>query len=135
MIALRGTERHEVALPRIAPAEAVLRRRGFTPGLTSLLFTRRLAGYDLIHAFDPIDAVAALRAARPTVFTCTEPLDRSTVADRRLRLWALQQALESTQAVLAADEDRRAELATWFAIDAPVLAAAEQDDLYRRILA
>jgi hypothetical protein len=133
VIALLNAQRHEVVLPRIAVAEALLRRRGFTPGLTSLLFARRLARYDLVHAFAPLDAVAALRAGATTVFTCTERLDRATVADRRLRLWALTQATERSAAVLAADDAIRASLQDWFAIDAPVLAPAELDALYGRL--
>ena len=119
MIGVAGGEPREIALPVLAPAEALLRRRGFTPGLTALAHAHRLRGFDVLHAFTPVEAVAAQRHA-PTIFTCREVLDRATVADRRLRLWTLERALASA-AVTAADANVAASLERWFALEVPVL--------------
>jgi hypothetical protein len=116
---VRSSQR-QVTLPTHAPAEALLRRRGFTPGLSALAHAHRLRGYDVLHAFTPIEAVAAQRHA-PTVFTCSEVLDRTNVADRRLRLWSLERALRRSAAVTAADAAIAASLARWFALDVPVV--------------
>jgi hypothetical protein len=114
-----------VPSPRAPGVERALHRRGFAPGLTAVpAAVRALSGwdFDVVHAFTPFDAVVGLRRTGvPCVFTCTEVLDRGNVADRRLRLWSLTQAIERTAAVLAADEDVRASLERWFAMDAPVL--------------
>jgi hypothetical protein len=72
------------------------------------------------------------------VFTCIEPLDRDRLADRRLRLWLLQRAVQDSDALVAATEESRAALARWLALDAPVIAsgdAAGYERLYRELLA
>jgi hypothetical protein len=130
VIGVVGSSERQIALPTHAGAEALLRRRGFTPGLSALAHARRLRGYDVLHAFTPIEAVAAQRHA-PTVFTCTEVLDRGNVADRRLRLWSLERALGRSAAVTAADEAVAESLGRWFALDVPVV--DDYRDLYGRL--
>ena len=125
-------------------AERLLRARGFTPGLTRVpaaLAALARGDFHVVHAFTPLDAVAALawrrRKARPVVFTCVEPLAREAMADRRLRLWSLRRALEESDALLAADAAVRASLERWAAIDAPVIDSrdgAAHERLYRDLL-
>jgi hypothetical protein len=72
------------------------------------------------------------------VFTCLEPLGREALADRRLRLTLLSAALESSDAVAAADERSRDALWRWMAVEAPVAAAHDgvaNAALYRAALA
>jgi hypothetical protein len=112
--------------------DALLERRGFTgplghaPGVVAGLVRGR---FDVAHAFTATDAAAALAWRRllggAVVFTCVAPLDRSTVADRRLRLQALRAAVEDTDAVRAADDSASAALERWMAVDAPVLGLAD----------
>jgi hypothetical protein len=123
-------------------ADGLLRRRGFTDALSAVplgLAALRAGGFDLAHAFSPADAVAAqLWGDGPVVFTCAETLGRHNVADRRLRLALLRRAVERSDAVLAPDDDGRAALARWLAVDAPVLEpgdAAGHLQLYRDLLA
>ncbi len=130
MIGVAGSSERTITLPTHPLAEAVLARRGFTPGLSALAHARRLRGYDVLHAFTPVEAVAAQRHA-PTVFTCTDVLDRSNVSDRRLRLWSLERALGDSAAVTAADAAVADSLARWFALDVPVL--TEYTELYGRL--
>jgi hypothetical protein len=125
--------------PRLARvSEAVLRRRGFPESLTSVpgsLAALRRGQIDVAHAFSPVDTLAALawrRQARcPVVFTSVEPVDRASVADRRLRLWALERALGDSDAVVAASEQARAALDRWLAIDARVIDAGDADAYVR----
>ena len=98
--------------------------------------------YDIAHAFTAVDAQAALRwrhrAGRPVVFGCTEVLDRDNVADRRLRLRLLTDAVKETDAVVAYSDQAREALWRWLAVEAELL---EPEDgpahvaLYRRLLA
>lgn len=108
--------------------EAPLRMRGFTGPLTHLPLTLRALGtgdYDVAHAFSPPDAHAALlwrrRTRRPVVFTCAEILDRSVVADGRLRLRLLGAAIERADAVLASTAASQAALDRWLALPARVM--------------
>ena len=130
--ALRAAGHEPVAVraPALRPLDAALRARGFTgpltpvaPALASLVAGR----FDAAHAFSVPDALAALmwRRARGgrVVFTCVETLDRSSVADRRLRLALLRRALAEPDAILAGSEPARAALWTWMAVEVPVLAA------------
>ena len=122
-------------------AERVLRQRGFAAGLTeipTILATLACGGFDVAHAFTPLDAVAALewrrRAGRPVVFTCAEPIGRENVADRRLRLWTLRRAVEESDALLATDDGVRTGLERWFGASARVIAAGDGDGLERLYL-
>ena len=125
-------------------AEAMLRRRGFTPGLTAVpaAISALLSGdFDVVHAFSPPAARAALEWRRRrgglVVFTCEEELDRASVADRRQRLPLLRAAVEDSNAVTAPDERRRAALARWMAADSLVVADGDVDGyvgLYRERL-
>jgi hypothetical protein len=126
------------------PLDALLRRRGFAGPLTHVplgLAGLVAGGFDVAHAFSPVDALTALawrRVARgPAVFTCTETLGRERLADRRLRLWLLQRAVEDTDAVIASTEESRAALRRWLAVDAAVIescAASGHERLYRELL-
>jgi hypothetical protein len=125
--------------------DALLARRGFTTPLTHLPATfRQLAAgrYDIAHAFSPQDAYAALywrrRSGRPVVFSCTEPIERERLADRRLRLRFLRAALEESDAVIVHDEDSRAAAWRWLSLEPPLVArgdAAALVDLYRGLIA
>ncbi len=116
-----------VRAPPVAAAEALLSRRGFTGPLSHVpvLVARLRAGFDVAHAFTAVDAAAAQAWRRlgggRVVFTCRETLDRSGVADRRLRLATLSRAVERSDAVAAASEPVRASLLRWLAVDAPVV--------------
>jgi glycosyl transferase family 4 len=119
-------------------AERLLGRRGFADGLAHVpLATARLlrGRFDVAHAFTAADAFGALAARRPVVFTCTEPLDRGSLADRRLRLHMLERATQDADAVLAAGEDVAASMQRWLAIDAAVLDASGYARLYGELLA
>lgn len=125
----------------VPPVEALLRRRGFTPAVSHVPRTvlELLRGdFDLAHAFSAPDAAAALAwrrvSGRPAVYTCTETLDRETLADGRLRLWALAQAIEDADAVAAASDEVRTAVERWFACSPTVIAAgdaAAYEGLYR----
>lgn len=129
----------------IETVETLLRRRGFTSNLSHVLGAVRelmTGGYGIVHTFTPPDAVAAMAwrrlSRRPVVFTCTELLDRATVADTRLRLASLAHAIEDSNAVVAADPEIRERLDRWFARSPEVLAAGDalgHERLYRRLLA
>ena len=72
------------------------------------------------------------------VVTCPEVLDRSTLADARLRLRLLSAALDGADAVLAGSEAGQAALRRWMACDARVLGPADgaaHERLYRELLA
>jgi hypothetical protein len=139
-----GHDPHVLSARPAGPAEALLRRRGFAGSLTAVpsgvvaLFRGR---FDVAHAFSASDALTALTwrrlVGRPAVFTCTEPLDRDRLADRRLTLWLLQRAVDDTDALVAATEESRAALARWLALDVPVIEsrdAAGYERLYRELL-
>jgi hypothetical protein len=128
-----------------SPLDRLLRRRGFTGALTHVPFAlgALLRGsYDVAHAFTAVDAQAALRWRRLSggvvVFGCTEVLDRGNVADRRLRVRFLTDAVKETDAVVAYSDQAREALWRWLAVEAELL---EPDDgpahvaLYRRLLA
>jgi hypothetical protein len=140
-----GHEAQVIDAGPLGIAETVLDRRGFTGPLSHLprmVAALHASDAEVVHAFGAPEAAAALAwrrlRPRPVVFTCVEVLDRSTVADRRLRLRLLTAALEQTAAVTAASEEAGEGVARWFAIDAPVLApddAAEYAALYERLVA
>jgi hypothetical protein len=125
-------------------ADGLLRRRGFAVPLAHVPAAVRAlaaAGPDVVHAFTPADATAALlwrrSSGRPVVFTPAEPVDRAGLADRRLRLQLVTAAIEQSDAVTAASEASRAALWRWLALDAPLLDpgdAASHERLYRRLL-
>lgn len=132
-----------IRTPRLP--EAPLWWRGFTGPLTHLpLVSRHLAGtgYDVTHAFSPPDAHAALswsrRTGGPVVFTCAETLDRDRLADRRLRLRLLSDAVEQADVVVVPSEAAGAALRRWFAVEPVPIDArdgAGHERLYRRLLA
>jgi hypothetical protein len=139
---------HDARVPNArpaGPAEALLRARGFAGSLTPVpagVVALLRGGFDLAQAFSTADALTALTwrrlVGRPVVFTCTEPLQRERLADRRLRLWLLERAVRDTDALIAATEESRAALARWLALDAPVIEsrdAAGYEHLYRELLA
>lgn len=117
----------EVVRARRLP-EAPLRRRGFTGPVTHLPAIVRVllsGSYSVAHAFSPPDALAAHIwrgwGGGPVVFTPAEPIERRRLADRRLRLWLLQRAVEDGDAVIAPTADARSGLWRWLAVDAPVI--------------
>jgi glycosyl transferase family 4 len=130
---------------RLRVADALLHRRGFAGPLAPVPFavTALLAGrYDVAHCFSAADALAALAwrriTGRPVVFTCLEPVDRASLADRRLRLWLLRRAVEDTDAVIASSREVQHALRRWLDIEAPVLASHEpvaHERLYRDLVA
>ena len=104
-----------------------LRKIGDRPGrLPGSWLSLRAGAYCLAHAFTPQDALAALlwsrSARRPVVFTCSEPLRRDTIADRRLRLALLRCAVERTDAVIAPDRETAQSLRRWLAVEARLVA-------------
>jgi hypothetical protein len=143
---LRGRGHDAAVLGGRATAfDALLDRRGFTPPLTRLpVAVRELTRgrYSIAHAFSPQDAYVALhwrrRGGGPVVFSCTEPMDRERLADRRLKLRFLRAALEQSDAVVVHDEASRAAAWRWLSIEPrliPAADAADLYDLYRRLLA
>ena len=123
-----GHRAEVVGAPRLAQADSLLSRRGFTVPLSHvpLVVARLVAGrFDVVHAFTVPDAAAALAwgrlTGRPVVFTCVEVLDRSRLADRRLRRQLLCAATARSHAILAASEPARAALERWLMVDAPVV--------------
>jgi hypothetical protein len=126
--------------PRSAgPIETLLGRRGFTPALSHTpraTFELLHGEFDLAHAFTAPDAAAALAwrrvRGRPAVFTCTEMLDRGTVADRRLRLWSLTRAIEDADAVAAATDGIGQSFDRWFACS-PVVVPGGDAGAYERL--
>lgn len=125
--------------------EAPLRWRGFTGPLTHAPLTARAlaAGrYDVVHAFSPEDAAIALlsrrRTGSPVVFTAADPLDRSRLADRRLRLRCVTAAVEDSDALTAPTEALAGLVQRWLAADAEVIDprdAAGHERVYRRLRA
>ena len=123
--------------------EAPLRMRGFTVPLTHIPLTLAALSrgrFHVSHAFTPQDAAIGIlwrrRAGRPAVFTCTEPLERRWVAATRLQLRLLAAAVEESDAVTAPDDEVRASLARWMAVDAPVVDpsdSAAHEQLYREL--
>jgi hypothetical protein len=123
--------------------EAPLRWRGFTGPVThGPLLMRELTrgGYDVAHAFTPEDAALARMAARrtglPVVFTAAEPLGRDRLAERRLRLKAVELAIDS-DAVTAPTEELASLADRWLAVDADVIDprdAAAHERLYREVI-
>lgn len=129
-------------VPRLP--EAALHRRGFTgpltgaPGALAALLGARV---DVAHAFSVPDALSARLWRRltggPALLTCTEPVTREGVADRRLRLSLLGHAVEESDAVIAPTEPARAALSRWLAVDAELIDAADARthvQLYRDLL-
>ena len=123
---------------------AVLDTRGFTQNIDRLpmtiarLLTRR---YDLVHAFSAPDAVAGLwwrrLTGRPVVFTWSETARRDGLADRRLRLRAVQKATADADSFMAASASVREGLWRWLALEPAVLPVhdiAAHDQLYRQLV-
>jgi hypothetical protein len=121
--------------------EAPLRVRGFERPLTHLPFALvelMSGGFDVVHSFSPADAAVARAWRRahggPIAFTCLIPPTRENVSSRRLTLRLLEAALERSDAVLAADDEVRAAMWRWLAVDTEALAPADHVALYRRLL-
>lgn len=125
-------------------ADTLLRRRGFTSQLAavpSALGALLAGGYHLAHSFSATDAVAALAWRRMTkrlvVHTCLEPVERATLADRRLRLAMLRRSVEDTDAVLAPSREAQDALRRWLLVDAVILSpedCASHEGLYRGLI-
>ena len=85
--------------------------------------------FDVVHAFRPADALAAVASARrwsgPAVLTFAEPLTRETIANRRLRVATLEEAVRDADAVLAGSAEAQASLRRLLAIDAGCLEPAD----------
>jgi hypothetical protein len=146
-------QEHEIEAKLIPPVgnrlgritDGVLRRRGLTPRLAEVPIraARLLPGrYDVVHAFTPLDAVVAGLWARATggvsVLTWTEAPERALLADRRLKLRIVGEAVTTSDAVRAGSANIAAALTRWLAMDAPVLELAEvagHAGLYRALLA
>ncbi len=126
-------------------SDALLRARGFTGPVAHApvaLAALLRGGYDVAHAFSAPDALVARlwgrSVSRPAVFTCVETLDRGCLADRRLRLRLLTDAVELSDAVVAPGDDGRAALQHWLGVEPAVIAAGDASahvQLYRALLA
>jgi hypothetical protein len=128
-----------VEVPRLP--ELPLRVRGFERPLTHLPFAvAELARgrFDVVHAFSPVDAVAARwwrrRNGGPVVFTCLRPPTRANVASRRLTLRLLEAATADSDDVLAADPVVRAAMWRWLAMEADVVPPEGHESRYRELL-
>jgi hypothetical protein len=136
----RTSVEDEIDVLRVARLpEAPLRRRGFTGPITHLPLTVRAlttGNFDIAHAFSPADAYASFRwrarTYRPVVFTCTEVLHRSSVADSRLRLQLLSGAVEQADAVTVETDVAHAALSRWMAIQA-LLVGEPRSDVYAKV--
>lgn len=120
----------EIRVPRLP--ERPLHRRGFEGPLTHVpaaALALHRGGFDVVHAFSPADAAAALLWRRlggaPVVFSPAEALDRERASNRRLRLELVARALERSDAVAVLDPVSAADLRRWFAVDAPVIVPAD----------
>ena len=134
-----GHDATQIATEALRPIEMVLERRGFMPGLSGVppaAFELLRGDYDAAHAFTVRDVAAALLwrrlSGRPVVFTCTDPINRATVADTRLRFTAITSAFEQTQAAVAGDERVHASVERWLALSLPVI-AADDAPAYERL--
>ena len=94
----------------------------------------------MAHAFSRLDIPAALAwrrlAAGPVVFTCPEAPERASLADRRLQLGLLENAIRNSDAVVAPTREVQEAMARWLAVDAPLLEpgdAAAQLRLYHEL--
>jgi hypothetical protein len=142
-LAEAGVAAELVAPP--SPLDRLLRRRGFTAGLTHVplaVAALHRGRYDIAHSFTVTDAQAALlwrrRSGRPVVFGCTEVLDRGNVADSRLRLQLLSAAVKESDAVVAHSAEARDALWRWLAVEAQLVEPADGASLlavYQRLLA
>lgn len=142
--AQRTVEDGVPVLRTMRPPDALLRVRGLAGPLTQVpLGVAALTGpsFHLAHAFSAPDALTALTWRRltggPALFTCIDVLERKRLADRRLRQWLLQRAVEDTDALIAANETSRAALSRWMAIDAVVIESRDavgHERLYREVL-
>lgn len=116
--------------------ERLLEKRGFAGPLTQIPFlvAALLQGsYDVAEAFTTVDAEAGLLARRlggpPVIFTPALPPSRANLAERRLSLGLATRAYGESDALLARDEETRAAIERWLALDAE----AEPGDLAGRI--
>ena len=111
-----------VRLPR--PPSGRLRRRGYEDHLAHLPLTYatlRRGGDDVVHALWHGEACAAIRAGRPTVWTYLGVPHRAGLANRRLRLRLVQEAIAGSAAVLVLSEAARRAFARWLGADAQVV--------------
>ncbi len=132
---------HVVRLRRLA--DKALRLRGLGDDVAHLPHARVALArgrFDLAHAFGAVDALPAIawarRSRRPAVLTFVEPLERETIANRRLRLATLERAVHGADVVLAANEEVRSSLRRLLALEASVIApsdAARHLSLYREL--
>jgi hypothetical protein len=119
--------------------------RGFAVPLTHLplaLAALSRGDFHVAHAFTPQDAAAGIlwrrRTGRPAVFTCTEPLERRSVAAARLQLRLLTSAVEASDAVTASSEHVLASLTRWMAVSSVLMEPSDgtaHAGLYRELLA
>lgn len=109
-----------------------LRKIGERPGRLPATYHALASGrFDVAHAFTAQDAAAAVlwarRARRPAVFSVCEPLQRATLADRRLRLAQLRLALERSAAVAAPDRAVAESVRQWMAVQPRVVSPGSAD--------
>ena len=122
----------------------LLERRGFPPEVATapgILVALARGGFDVVHAVSPIAAAVGLsapsRRAAPLVFTCAAALRREGLADRRLRLAAVERAFWESDARLAASVEIAEAARRWFALDLEVVApgdAGSHERVYRELL-
>jgi hypothetical protein len=115
--------------------QRVLGMRGFTVPLShlpALAWQLRRRRFDVHHAFSAQDAFVARRAGGRLVYTCMEMLDRSNVADARLRALMLRTAIEDSWVLLAPSEAVAASIQRWYAVT-PRLVDPSDDEALEHI--
>jgi glycosyltransferase involved in cell wall biosynthesis len=106
------------------PFEERFSRRGWQQYLTHVPFSygSLVAGDDdLAHAFFPTDAVAAVRCARPAVFSYMGLPDRPVLADRRAKLRVLERVVKGSDAVIVLSDAAADGMRRWFGIEPRVI--------------
>jgi glycosyltransferase involved in cell wall biosynthesis len=120
------------------PPDGRLERRLYERHLTHLPFALRELGRgddDLAHALYPTDAAVAgrwgRRTGKPVVFSFMGIPHRQALANRRLRLEAMQAALRGASAVVALSETAAEGFRRWLGVDARVIAPGVDLDAFR----
>jgi glycosyltransferase involved in cell wall biosynthesis len=108
------------------PGEARLERRMFEQHLTHVPFAAaalRRGDDDLVHALHPTSGVAAARSGKPVVLSYMGIPHRQGLANRRLRVETMRQALAGAGAVVALSETAAQGFARWLGVEARVIPA------------
>jgi glycosyltransferase involved in cell wall biosynthesis len=109
---------------RAEPVAARLRRRRYEDHLTHVPLTwlnLRRHDDDIVHAVHHTDAQAAIRSGRPAVWTYLGVPHRAGLANRRLRVELVGQALDRSAAVLALSHAAAREFHRWLGVEPRVI--------------